>query len=76
MQKEHVLNMAIANGNLMVAIMKDDAPEILKAVNQLRRAQVLCECQLYTGEQLDGMEAMARKRVDERFAAYGVPGNA
>lgn len=72
----NILNLAIANGNLQIAICKDDPSEVLKAVHHMEKCQVLCGVSLLNTEQLSGLASMASKRIAERFEWYGVPANA
>lgn len=69
-QHKAVLNLVIGNGNLQSGIMLDNPHEILKAVHFMARAQDTVGVELYSAEQLQGIEQMAIKRMAENKAIY------
>lgn len=75
-EKQGALNLAIANGNMMIAIAQDNPQELLKAVHHMEKAQLDIGATLYDVEKLRALEAQANVRLQERFNYYGVPANA
>ena len=74
-EKSAILNLAIANGNFIMAVARDDAGEVLKAVHHMEKAQLQIGVTLYDTEKLRALEQQANARLQERFDFYGVPAN-
>lgn len=75
-ESKAILNFVIANGNLQLAIARDDPAEIIKAVNFLTTAQHATGVALYTTAQLSGLLTAAEAKITERQSYYMGASNA